>query len=223
MMIYFAFGKISRKKYLKAVFYLYLLSFIVIGTILSLLNIYGISLFQVEKNMIKSLMLGIIVLILLGKFGWSLFQNYITPEVFLVPIKIMIASDVVNIKGLVDTGNKLVDPLTKVPVIVLEINHIYSLLPQKLVDEIRCNQTDLLNIINSFNDFDWGHKIRVLPFSDLGQEHGMLLGLKPDNIIITYKNKLIQTDQVILGLTDHKLDQEEKYEALINPQILNLN
>ena len=217
-MIYIAFGKLSLKKLIKSIGYLYLVSFIVIGTILSVFYIYGIPPFQVKNFII--IIFGILILLFLGKIGWRIFQNYITPEEFYVPLKIYIKEMKIEVTGLVDTGNQLSDPLTGVPVLIVEMNQMKMIFSEKLIDEIT-KSDDLIKLIDIFNKYGWEDRIRVLPFSDLGQEQGMLLGFRPDRIKISYKKNIIETKKVIIGLTERTLDDNNKYQALIHPQLIN--
>ncbi len=219
IMIYIAFGKLPLNRLIKAVGYLYIISFIVVGTILSISYIYGRIHFLENNDMIINISLGIIIILLLGKFGWGIFQNYIVPEVFLVSVKIIINEKKIKVNGLVDTGNKLKDPLNGRPVVVLELKQIRKILPECLNSKL-LNNREILDYINLFKENGWGNRVRVLPFSDLGQEHGVLAGLRPDSLIITYKSKRIKVEQVILGLTERQLDENDQYQALINPQIL---
>lgn len=219
IMVYIAYGRLSSAKFWKTVGYLYLVSFITIGTTLSVFYIYGITPFQAGRNLIFTIF-SLIVLFVIGKYGWHIFQKYITPDIFYVPFTIIINGNRQKITGLVDTGNKLNDPLTKRPVIVVELKVIFPLLTPKVYKEIESCRGGVIEYIQIFNNHNWGNRIRVLPFSDLGQEHGILLGLRPDEVKITYKSRQIKTSKVVLALTTHKLDDDNNYQALIHPQLL---
>jgi hypothetical protein len=49
----------------------------------------------------------------------------------------------------------------------------------------------------------------------------MLLGFRPDKIII-YGEQKMQTDQVIIAIYEQKLGKDDSYQAVINPDLLEL-
>jgi len=215
-----AFPDVSRKKYLKGVAYLYLVSFITIGTTLSVFYINGGTPFSASKTFL--ILIGLVVLTLLGKVGWRLLQNYLTPEQFYLPVKIYFQDKTVELTGLVDTGNSLNDPLTNAPVLVVNLRDLLPFFPEKYHQEFLDNAGDGLELINTFSKIDLGSRVRVLPFNDLGQEHGILIGFRPDDVELIYQDKAIRTDRIILALSRYQLDQENEYQALVHPQIIKL-
>jgi len=46
------------------------------------------------------------------------------------------------------------------------------------------------------------------------------VGFRPDKVEILYNNKNISRQNILLALTDHKLDENDSYQALVNPRIL---
>ncbi|MFW5976373.1 MAG: sigma-E processing peptidase SpoIIGA [Bacillota bacterium] len=216
LMIYFAFGKLSLKIFIKAIGYLYLVSFIVIGTILSLFYIYGIQPFQVENDII--IILAILIVLIIGKIGWGIFHNYITPEELYISLKIIINDNYVNLIGLIDTGNQLSDPLNGFPVLIVNVDHLNSIFPGEISKHFK--EMNKINIIELFARYDWEDRIRILPYSDIGQEHGILLGIRPDKVILEYQKDIIETEKVILGITDIRLDPKNKYQVLVPPGLL---
>ncbi len=220
IIIKIAYPQLSRKKYLKGVAYLYLVSFITIGTTLSLFYIYGGTPFNSSKEVL--VLIGLIILVVLGKVGWHLFQNYLTPEDFYLPVRIFFQNRTVELIGLVDTGNSLNDPLTNAPVLVVNLKEVLPLFPLSCQEDLINNAGDGLELINTFSNNNLGNRVRLLPFSDLGQEHGILIGFRPDEIELIYQDNIINTDRIILALSRYQLDQDNQYQALVHPQIIKL-
>ncbi|ACL69670.1 sigma-E processing peptidase SpoIIGA [Halothermothrix orenii] len=219
-MVRVAFGRISKKHLWKGVGYLYLVSFITIGTTISIFYMYGGAPIQSSGFVLR--VVGLLILVVIARYGWKFVQSYVTPDNFFVPVTIVTGDHRIRLKGLVDTGNKLKDPLTGVPVVIVYIKDIIELFPDKIKNKINSRNYDIYKIISIFNDDGWGNRVRVLPFSDLGQEHGILLGFRPDTIIIEYKDNYIKTRKVIIGLSGHKLDDEDSYQVLLHPQLIRL-
>ena len=63
-------------------------------------------------------------------------------------------------------------------------------------------------------------KLRVLPFSSLGKQNGMLLGFKVEKVIVILNEEELIRNDVIIGIYDKKLSINEKYECLIGMNYL---
>ena len=63
-------------------------------------------------------------------------------------------------------------------------------------------------------------KIRIIPFSSLGKENGILLGLKVDGVLIEREEKIINIDKAIVGIYNGILSKSERYQALIGLELL---
>ena len=60
----------------------------------------------------------------------------------------------------------------------------------------------------------------MIPFSSLGKENGILLGIKVDKILIDREDKIIVTDDVIVAIYNGTLNKTGKYQALIGLELL---
>lgn len=130
-------------------------------------------------------------------------------------IKVNINSRCTYIKAIIDTGNFLREPITKMPVIVVEKKSLVNVIPNYILD-------NLDKIINGENiDLEeYTSKIRIIPFTSLGKENGILLGLKADNVLVEMEenNNIIQN--VIIGIYNGHLSKNGKYQALIGLDLL---
>ena len=132
-------------------------------------------------------------------------------------IRININSKFAYTKAIIDTGNFLREPITKLPVIVVEKNVLSGVVPNYILENIN-------KIINGFNiDLEeYVSKIRIIPFTSLGRENGVLLGIKADNISIETDDKVNKINNAIIGIYDGNLSRHGKYKALIGLEILDL-
>lgn len=118
-----------------------------------------------------------------------------------------------NVRAMIDTGNLLKDPITNSPVIIIEKGSLINILPKELLENTK-------NIIDGEYEFDdeyfkYASKFRVLPFTSLGKQNGMLLGFKVDRIETEINDEEIVRDDVIVGIYDKKLSSKKQYECLI--------
>lgn len=114
---------------------------------------------------------------------------------------------------MIDTGNLLKDPITNSPVIIIEKNKLSNILPKEILE----NSEKIINGKYEFSDenLKYASKFRVLPFSSLGKQNGMLLGFKVDKIEAEINDEEIIREDAIVGIYDKKLSSRNQYEGLI--------
>ena len=118
-----------------------------------------------------------------------------------------------TLRAMIDTGNLLKDPITNSPVIIIEKNKLSNILPKEILE----NTDKIINGRYEFSDeyLKYASKFRVLPFSSLGKQNGMLLGFKVDKIEAEINDEEIIRDDAIVGIYDKKLSNRNQYEGLI--------
>lgn len=118
-----------------------------------------------------------------------------------------------NVRAMIDTGNLLRDPITNSPVIIIEKNKLNNILPEEILE----NTGKIINGEYEFSEeyLKYASRFRVLPFSSLGKQNGMLLGFKVDKAEAEINDEEIIRDDVIVGIYDKKLSNKSQYESLI--------
>jgi stage II sporulation protein GA (sporulation sigma-E factor processing peptidase) len=119
-------------------------------------------------------------------------------------VNVCLNGNAATILCLVDTGNLLKDPITNESVIICELDAIKNIFSQKTYDFFKDYLCDIKDEIEEL-------KIRVIPFTSLGNENGFLLGFKPDFVFIGGEVK----GNVIIGVYNKKLSNNHNYNALI--------
>ncbi|MBE7031043.1 MAG: sigma-E processing peptidase SpoIIGA [Ruminococcaceae bacterium] len=120
----------------------------------------------------------------------------------------------VRLHALVDTGNMLTDPLTGTPVMIAELDAVQSLLPIELCE--LCREEPPEQALSMTEDAEWAGRLRIIPFSAVGNDNGMLLGFRPDRITVDN----CPCNQMLVGITDAPLSPRREYEALLNPDAI---
>ena len=216
-MIYISYDINDIRYFLKTLGILYLITFFAIGSSLSFFYIYGINPFKAG-----CLISGIIFLWLIGQYGWRLLQNKNTPKEFLVDLTVIINNESISVKGLVDTGNKLYDPLSQLSVIIIELEYFKDFFCNSLKEKLVQNKGGIINQVSLLSEYDWENRIRVLPYNVIGQDNGMIIGVRPDLVFVNYAGDKMKIEKILIGITDKSLDYEGEYNALVNPEILNI-
>jgi len=100
---------------------------------------------------------------------------------------------IIHIKGIIDTGNSLVEPISKKPVCLLEESVL-----QKLIEK----ESALY---------------RAIPYRSVGCEKGILFGVEIPEIQITYDKEVLSWKKVICAGVNHKLSTRGTYQMIIHP------
>ncbi|MGM0873573.1 MAG: sigma-E processing peptidase SpoIIGA [Bacillota bacterium] len=138
----------------------------------------------------------------------------------LVTVSIRVDSIQFTLKGLVDSGNQLFDPITRSPVMIIDTLKAQDYIPQQLVNQ--AIQDDVMKSMSESgnNSHPWEHRVRIIPYRVVGSEHQFLLGFKPDEVWIETENEKIKVHKTIVGLNRTTLSSEDEYECIVHPKML---
>lgn len=226
LMIRTAFGSLRRKKFIKTLGYFYLITFIAGGAALSIYFIIG---FSPAKWFSGWLDLGskygwfyfaaLMVVVLIGKYGWNIIKEKFYKDKYLLKFKVWIDGEVVDLCGLLDTGNSLRDPLTNLPVIITELKPLLESFPTEIRNILTDEEMDVVEKTEQLMEAGWFRKFQIIPFSSVGKERGLMIGYKPDKVEIVQED-ICCVGRVIIALHDGELDKEGDYQALLHPELL---
>lgn len=221
VMILIAFNPKRLKQLFKEIILFYLISFVFGGCAIFLLyllkpqNVFMKNGVYVGNYPIKIALLGGIVGFAFTHMAFKLVKSKISKEDIYINLKVFFKDKEVELKAIMDTGNMLKDPISGIPVIIVCKNKLYGLLPEDILD----NLDDIINGNFSKNIFinngELFSKFRMIPFSSIGMQNGILLGFKVDKIEITVDETIKTIDDVIIGIYKNKLSKDDEYAALI--------
>lgn len=156
---------------------------------------------------------------LLGELGWGVVHRKIWEQISLYPIQIDWNGQQIKLEALLDTGNRLHDPFTKVPVVIIELNRIRDFLPREIIELTESfNSVDLIEKLD-LPEF-WIERLRILPFNSLGRDHGILIGFRPDQLRVWQKQQETINKNIVVALYNRPLSKEGAFQALIPPTVL---
>lgn len=224
VMVLIAFSPKKVLDFFKYMLIFYLITFVLGGSIFGLmyfLNYTSVSINGVvymDDFPIKIFMIATVSIFIAIKLGFYLFANKIRLKERLFKIKIDVLDKSVETTALLDTGNLAVDPLTKMPVVIIEKSELKYFLSEDIVELFdEENLDDFYNKVFELNA-EWRTRLRIIPFSSLGSESSMMIGFKPDKLYIYERN--IQTEKVIIAVCDKKLSRDDTYNALIGAELV---
>jgi len=169
----------------------------------------------VETEHLTLILLGAIVGFILIVVAFGSIKGKFSRKDILCELKICMNDNSVWVKAIIDTGNFLKEPITGTPVVVVEKQELYGIIPEQILDRL-----SQLVVGESVELLEYGARVRAIPFMSLGKENGMLVGIKVDFIVVNYEEKKVYVDNVIIGVYEGKLSKNGEYGALIGLEIL---
>jgi stage II sporulation protein GA (sporulation sigma-E factor processing peptidase) len=226
LIIYIAFNPQNIKKMCKDLLLFYLVSFVFGGAAFALIYIIKPQNILMKNGLflgtytLKTVMLGAIVAfcIIIGAF--AIIKNKISKKDMFCEIEILINQKKIKTKAMIDTGNMLKEPITNVPVIVVEHILLYSCMPKEILNNLKeIMGGDFKNIPCDIQE-KYISKLKLIPFSSLGKQNGMLIGIRPEYVkVITDEQEKINKN-VIIGIYEKSLTKKGEYQALIGIELL---
>lgn len=222
--ILYCFKPTSIKSFFKLLLAIYVFSFLIGG--LSIYIFYFNSSifssinesfdFKLTNFPIKFLVASVILSYILVKYFDSLYKRIFIKKQTFYKIKLYKDNKSIFLNALLDTGNSLKDPLSKKSVLVAEFLAIEDILPSpvKLVFSEN-KEKDMTEIIKNFNNIDF----RLIPFSSIGQENGLMIGIKVDKVEISCDKNIVLND-IIVGICNFRLSKDNIYNAILSPEML---
>ena len=159
--------------------------------------------------------LGTIILIVSFKMS----KNKITKKDMICKVAIKLNGKEVILDTMVDTGNMLKEPITGNPVVVVEKNSLYDVIPKEIL-----NNTDSI-LGGDFEKIpddikqEYIPKLKFIPFSSLGKQNGMLIGIKPEKLKVINEEIENEKKNAIIGIYNKSLTKKGEYNALIGIEL----
>ena len=130
-------------------------------------------------------------------------------------IKVDINNNQFETNVIIDTGNFLREPITRAPVIVIEKQELSNIIPHYILENL-----DNIVMGQDVELDEYSSRIRIIPFTSLGKENGILLGLKADNVIVKLEENSIKISNAIIAIYNGILNKTGKYHGLIGLDIV---
>ena len=102
-----------------------------------------------------------------------------------------------KLHGFLDTGNGLVEPISKEPVSVISLE-------------------DLGEYKNSLRITDF----RLIPFCSVGKENGLMEGFFLKKLVVYQREKEFIREHAMIGITKDRVSSKDHYEIILHPQVL---
>ncbi|MBY7143718.1 sigma-E processing peptidase SpoIIGA [Virgibacillus sp. NKC19-3] len=133
------------------------------------------------------------------------------------PVTIQLKNRSYSTTGYIDSGNQLIDPLTKNPVIICD-----ELFLKQWFTEADWN---LLKTAHKELDLEkipkkWENSIQIVPYRGVQGGNNFLFAIRPDQLIVYYGEQKIITRKLVIGIQFEALTKDRSYHCLLQPQII---
>ena len=226
IMVYVAFNPQSAKRMWKQVLIFYLTSFVFGGVSLYLIYILKPQNILMKNGMfagdyaLKVIMLGAIVAFIAIKTSLKVIKTKFNPKDIYCKIKIKLNGKQIETNAMIDTGNFVKEPITNTPVVIVESSLLYEIIPKEILNNLEnILSGDLKNIPEEMQN-EYISKLKCIPFSSLGKQNGMLVGIKADEMEIENEEEKMKTNNIIIGIYNKSLTKRGEYRALIGMEIV---
>ncbi len=177
----------------------------------------------ISEHFWPGIFLGLAAFWVTGKGITTLIKKGFFENIFKMGLLIKWGSRQVKVDALMDSGNQLKDPMTKKPVVVVEYAVLKALLPVEIQTYFEeGGEPDVWKILSSLGENNYASRFSVIPFQSLGHFNGLMVGFRPDQIVIESRGRLLQAGKVVIGIYHKKIDPEGAYHALLSPDLLEL-
>ena len=226
LMNYIAFSPKSFKLLLKDVLLFYLVSFVFGGAALGMIYIVNSNNINIKDGVIlenytlKTIFIGVVLAFLISILSFKMVKHKIGKKDMFCSIIIKLNKKKVKIRAMIDTGNLLKEPISNVPVIVVEKSVLFDIIPKEILENIDNVLGGDLSGIPEVIKQEYLAKLKVIPFSSLGKQNGMLLGIKADEVEVIEDDEIKRVDKVIIGIYNKVLSKRGDYKALLGINII---
>lgn len=226
IIIYIAFNPKSLKKLLKFTLIFYLTSFVFGGAAFALIYVVkpqdllknnGLIL---SLNSLKIIAISATIAFIIIIIGFKVVKNKISAKDMYCDVEIKINNTKIETKAMIDTGNFLKEPITNTPVIVVEHTLLYECIPKEILNHLESILGGDFSEIPENIKEEYMPKLKVIPFSSLGKQNGMLLGIKAEMVIVKHEEEEKENTNVIIGIYNKSLTKRGEYRALLGIEFM---
>lgn len=221
VIVYVAFYPQYLKSLLKQLLIFYLTSFVFGGAAFSLIYFLRPQDILMRNGLflgtypLKVILVSGIVAYFIIIIAFKFIKTKISKKDIFCEITVELNEKKIQTKAILDTGNLLRDPISNLPVVVIERNILYNVISKEILNNLENILGGDWNEIPEKIQKEYILKLKVIPFRSLGKQNGMLLGIKASKVEIKIDDEIIAKDEVIIGIYNHSLTKRGEYQALL--------
>ena len=228
LMILVAFGFAPWRAFLRALGCFYLAAFAAGGAVLAA-GYLGGGPWATWQPSALALAAGAAVALVVARAVRDLARRHAFLGAFVVPVEVSCGGEVVRLRALLDTGNRLLDPFSGRPVLIAEYGAMRRLVPPGVRPLFECagGAGDAAGgdggaaggpAADEGGVEAWA-RLRAIPYQTVGLERGVLLGFRPDAVVVVEGGLRIPVGPAVVALTMRSLAPDGAFQALLPPEL----
>lgn len=119
-----------------------------------------------------------------------------------------------ELNSLIDTGNSLIDPISGGKVLIAEAGALAPLFERRAAEIICSGSKNPTQMLENLSGCDTA--FRLIPYSAVGLERGLLLAFKPESVTVNGKNAA----GLLVAVSPTRLSEGGVYSAIVGEEIL---
>ena len=226
IIVYIAYNPQTVKKLSKELLFFYLISFVFGGAAFALIYIVKPQDILMKNGLflgtypLKTIILATIIAFFIIVTAFTIIRKKLTKKDIIYKIEVKINNKLIQAEALIDTGNMLKEPITNLPVVVIEHTLLYDCIPKEILNHLE----DIIG-----GDFEkipeeirnqYISRLKLIPFSSLGKQNGMLIGIKPEYIKIIKDEQIEIKEDVIIAIYNRSFTKKGEYRALMGMEFV---
>lgn len=233
IIVYIAYNPQTVKTLSKELLFFYLTSFVFGGAAFALIYIVKPQDILMKNGLflgtypLKTVILAAIVAFIIIITAFKIIKRKMTKKDMIYKIEVKLNGKIIRTKALVDTGNMLKEPITNLPVVVIERSLLYDSIPKEILNHLEEIIGGDFEKIPEEIRIKYISKLKLIPFSSLGKQNGMLIGIKPEYLKVikgeedNNEEEVAEVkENVILGIYDKSLTKRGEYRALMGMEFV---
>ena len=227
LIVRLSFKYLNIRSFLRLLMSFYIGSFIFAGATMGVFffknngfKILDKALKSINNFPVKYLVIGVGFSSLIAILVFKYFNIHKMKNSFIAEVELFYENKRLDFKALMDTGNSLIDPISKKKVMIVEYEKLSEILPAETKDLIlAADHNDYLEIEQILDGLKDYIKLIPIPFKSVGKS-GIMFGFKPDSIIIKYMNKVLIRQDIIIGIYNNTFPKDLGYNGLLHYEII---
>jgi len=138
-----------------------------------------------------------------GLIRFLLQKFFITRQKLFYPVILYCDNEEYSMKALIDTGNGLVEPISKKPVCLVGKDYFER-------------QWEKEGERKEFQPV----RFRAIPYHAVGTPNGILRGYEMDRLIIFTDERKVEISKPMIGISEHAVGNRGTYQMILQPQLL---
>ncbi|NPV71628.1 MAG: sigma-E processing peptidase SpoIIGA [Firmicutes bacterium] len=136
-------------------------------------------------------------------------------------VEIGLCGAITGVTALLDTGNHLEDPITGAPVLVAEYEAVKGIIPADARQAVASGDPEAVAAaVAGTPSPAFSSRFRVLPFSALGEAGGLMVGFRPDSLVIEHGGRRYDRSGAVVAVCRGPLSPDGSYQALLHPGMM---